>query len=258
MFAPRHHRVDDEARERFIRVIGLPESDDPAPAHPAPVADPAAAGEALRAVAVADPAGAVDALRAFDPGRRGVRALAIVAALAVTVAAFFAWRARPHAEPVSAARVEAATPAGSASRSPGIVVVAVSGRVQRPGLVRLPAGSRVADAIEAAGGALPGTDLSMVNLARKLVDGELVAVGIAAPAAGGGPAGPPGADAGPLNLNLATAAQFEALPGIGPVLAQHMVDYRTKHGPFTSVEELRQVDGLGAARFSQIKDLVTV
>jgi competence protein ComEA len=243
MFAPRHHRVDDEARERFIRVIGLHESDDPATPPPAPVPDPT---------------GAAEALRAFDPGRRGVRALGIVAVVAVAVAAFFAWRARPHAEPVSTARVEVPAATGSASRSPGPVVVAVSGRVQRPGLVRLPAGSRVADAIEAAGGALPGTDLSMVNLARKLVGGELGAVGIAAPPAGGAPGGQAGAEAGPLNLNLATAAQFEALPGIGPVLAQHMVDYRTKHGPFTSVEELRQVEGLGAARFNQIKDLVTV
>jgi competence protein ComEA len=132
--------------------------------------------------------------------------------------------------------------------------------VQHPGLVRLPAGSRVADAIEAAGGALPDTDLSLVNLARRLVDGELVAVGTANPAAGGAaPAGAgPAADNGPLNLNAATAAQFEALPGIGPVLAQHMVDYRTKHGQFKTVDELRQVDGLGASRFNQIKDLVTV
>jgi competence protein ComEA len=196
-------------------------------------------------------------LGAFDPGRRGVRALAVVAIVAVAVAAFFAWRARPQPETV------AATPDPPApTASTGLVVVAVTGRVRHPGLVRLPAGSRVADAIDAAGGALPDTDLSLVNLARKLVDGELVAVGIAVPAGaavGGQPGAPPGGQpGGQLNINSATAAQFEALPGIGPVLAQHMVDYRTRHGQFRSVEELRQVDGLGAARYNQIKDLVTV
>jgi competence protein ComEA len=140
-------------------------------------------------------------------------------------------------------------------------VVAVTGRVRRPGLIRLPSGARVADAIEAAGGLLPDTDLSFVNLARKLSDGELVTIGVNPPpgvAAGDPAAGRGGPAAGPLNLNTATAAQFEALPGIGPVLAQHIVEYRTRHGQFRSVDELRQVEGLGGARFTQIKPLVTV
>jgi competence protein ComEA len=258
MLSSRRDRVDDEVHDRFVRVIGLPEfdgDDDEAGPPPSTRRPPE-----LRSPPDPGPSRVATALGAFDPGRRGVRALAAVALVAVAVAAFFAWRARPHTEPVPAARVDTQSNSAGPSPSAGVVVVAVSGRVQHPGLVRLPAGSRVADAIQGAGGALPDTDLSLINLARKLVDGELVAVGVAAPAAGGaapGAAGPAG-DTGPLNLNIATAAQFEALPGIGPVLAQHMVDYRTKHGQFKTVDELRQVDGLGASRFNQIKDLVTV
>jgi competence protein ComEA len=149
-------------------------------------------------------------------------------------------------------------PVAASSVPAGFVVVAVAGRVRNPGLVRLPAGSRVADALDAAGGALPGTDVSFVNLARKLVDGELVVIGATPPpgAVDAGTGG--GAPAGKVNLNTATATQLETLPGVGPVLAQHIVDYRTKHGQFKTVDELRQVDGLGASRFNQIKDLVTV
>jgi competence protein ComEA len=258
MLSSRRDRVDDEVHDRFVRVIGLPEfdgDDDEAGPPPSTRRPPE-----LRSPPDPGPSRVATALGAFDPGRRGVRALAAVALVAVAVAAFFAWRARPQTEPVPAARVDAPNSSAGPSVSPGVVVVAVSGRVQHPGLVRLPAGSRVADAIQAAGGALPDTDLSLVNLARKLVDGELVAVGVAAPAAGGAAPGAAGqaGDTGPLNLNTATAAQFEALPGIGPVLAQHLVDYRTKHGQFKTVDELRQVDGLGASRFNQIKDLVTV
>ena len=257
MFAARRDRVDDEVRDRFVRVVGLPELDDDGVTDRGVPDGGSGVGGPL---VVTDPStgGVRGVLGAFDPGRRGIRALAVVAVVAVAAAAFLAWRARPQPETV------AATPDPPAPTvSSGVVVVAVTGRVRRPGLVRLPAGARVADAIDAAGGALPDTDLSLVNLARKLVDGELVAVGITVPAGTvvGGTAvgGPPGAPAGgQLNINSATAAQFEALPGIGPVLAQHMVDYRTRHGQFRSVEELRQVDGLGAARYNQIKDLVTV
>jgi competence protein ComEA len=138
-------------------------------------------------------------------------------------------------------------------------VVAVAGRVRRPGLVRLPAGSRVADAIEGAGGVLPGTDLSYVNLARKVVDGELILVGVTPPpgAGAGGPAG--GASAsGPVNLNTASLTELQTLPGVGPVLAQRIVDYRAGHGGFKSVGELRNVSGIGDTRFQQLKDLVTV
>ena len=196
-------------------------------------------------------------LAAFDPGRRGIRALAIVAAVVVCVAAFFAWRARPHATPVpSAVAAMSAAPMAAPSSSPAMVVVAVNGRVHKPGLVRLASGSRVADAIDAAGGVLPDTDLTALNLARKVVDGELIVVGAPAPPAGGGPAaGAPGAQ---INLNTATLTELQTLPGIGQVLAQRILDYRTAHGQFQSVNELRQIDGIGAATFEKLKDKVTV
>ncbi|HEX6501441.1 MAG TPA: ComEA family DNA-binding protein [Micromonosporaceae bacterium] len=195
------------------------------------------------------------ALGAFDPGRRGVRALALVAAVVVLGAALLAWRAGPHVEPVAATRTS--TVSATASPSGASVVVAVAGRVRHPGLVRLPAGARVADALEAAGGALPGTDLSFLNLARKLTDGELIVVGVTPPPEAAGEAG--GAStAGLVNLNTATSAQLDSLPGIGPALAQRILDYRREHGPFNSVDDLRHVEGIGDAKFAQIKDRVTV
>ncbi|WP_089015972.1 ComEA family DNA-binding protein [Micromonospora inositola] len=209
----------------------------------------------------------------FDPGRRGVRALIAVALVVVLGAALWAWRSRPHAEPVRPASTLAApvAPAPSLAGSPGAangqMVVAVAGKVRRPGLVRLPAGARVADAVDAAGGALPGVDVALLNPARKLTDGELVLVGVAAPPgpagqpAAGGAAGPAAAGAapgGPVNLNTATLAQLDALPGVGPVLAQRILDHREQHGGYRSVADLRQVEGIGDARYEQLKDLVTV
>jgi competence protein ComEA len=203
----------------------------------------------------------------FDPGRRGVKALAAVAVLVVLAAGFLAWRSRPRAEPVAADLPAPAASAASAAvpgqpaptATGGEIVVAVAGKVRRPGLVRLPPGSRVADAIEAAGGVLPGTDLATVNLARKVADGELIVVGAPAPAAPAavGSAGPDGSG-GKVNLNTATLAQLDSLPGVGQVLAQRILDYRTSHGGFRSVSDLRQVDGIGDSRFEQLKDLVTV
>jgi competence protein ComEA len=207
---------------------------------------------------VRDPAAARRALAAFDPGRRAVRALAVVAVVVTAVVAVVAWRSRPRAEPVAAA--PAVSQGSATAPSASTIVVSVAGRVQRPGLVRLPSGARVADAIEAAGGVLPGTDLAYVNLARKLVDGELLVIGVSPPpGASGGPAGSgPAGSGGLVNLNTATAAELDALPGVGPVLAQQIIDYRTRHGGFKSVAELRKVDGVGDARFAQLRDLVTV
>ncbi|WP_412741035.1 helix-hairpin-helix domain-containing protein [Krasilnikovia sp. MM14-A1259] len=216
---------------------------------------------------------ALSGLAAFDPGRRGVRSLAVVAALVVLVAAALAWRARPHVEPVSAAA--APTVAGRVDTTPGPatvttsaagrsggsdIVVAVGGKVRKPGLVRLTPGARVADALQAAGGADPGVDVALLNLARKVVDGELIMVGVTAPpglAAAPGTA-PPGAPPGPVNLNTATLADLDSLPGVGPVLAQRILDARQAHGGFTAVSDLRRVDGIGEARYEQLKDLVTV
>nr|WP_086021706.1 ComEA family DNA-binding protein [Streptomyces prunicolor] len=149
------------------------------------------------------------------------------------------------------------------------IVVDVSGKVREPGVHRLPAGSRVTDALRAAGGVRPGTNTDGLNRARFLVDGEQIVVGgpapAAAPGAGGangtGIAGSAGSAAGaaptaPVSLNTATADQLNTLPGVGPVLAQHIIDYRTQHGGFRSVDELRQVNGIGDRRFADLRDLV--
>jgi competence protein ComEA len=176
----------------------------------------------------------------------------------------------PRATPDSGA---AAGPPASGGSDPalatgpaGQVAVHVAGRVRRPGLVRLPAGSRVQDAIRAAGGPTSGADLDAVNLARKLTDGEQIRVpapgdpvpplppDAAGPGASGGPGGAPSA---PLDLNTATVEQLDTLPGVGEVTAGRIVAYRTAH-PFTTVDELLEVPGIGQRRYDQLKDLVTV
>ena len=161
---------------------------------------------------------------------------------------------------------------GATSRAepPGQVVVHVVGQVVRPGLVRLVPGARVADAIAAAGGARRGADLGALNLARVVVDGEQVHVpvpGEPPPAVtmGPGASGPSGggssgaADAGaPISLNTADPATLDTLPGVGPVLAQRIVDWRTQHGRFTSVDELGEVSGIGEKLMSQLRPRVTL
>ncbi|WP_328317445.1 ComEA family DNA-binding protein [Streptomyces sp. NBC_00388] len=177
----------------------------------------------------------------------------------------------PSTGPLPASGAGPAQAGAAAAR----IVVDVSGRVRRPGIQRLPAGSRVADALRAAGGVRDGTDTSALNQARVLTDGEQVLVGgpaaAGAPApgvpatgatggsTGGGTAGATGSTASaavPVSLSTATVEQLDTLPGVGPVLAQHIVDYRTEHGGFTSVGELRQVTGIGDRRFSDLQPLV--
>jgi len=192
----------------------------------------------------------VPALR-VDPGPRGALALACVAVVAVAVTGFVVWRGRPQAVDVPPPRVVVSTPVPSAA----LLVVDVAGDVRKPGLVRLPPGSRVADALTAAGGLKRGVTTEGLNLARKLVDGEQVIVGARAAAAA--PGAPP-AQGALLDLNTATADQLDELPGIGPVLADRIVEWRTAHGPFASVEQLREVSGIGARKYESIQALVTV
>jgi competence protein ComEA len=201
-------------------------------------------------------------LSIFDPGRRGARALAAVAVLVVVIAVLVAWRSRPRVEPVADPPAVVPAPTTSGARpSAAQLVVAVAGKVRRPGLVRLPSGSRVADAVQAAGGANAGVDLTMLNPARKVVDGELIVVGVPASSgaavAAAGPAAAPAAGT-PVNLNTATLAELDSLPGVGPVLAQRILDTRASQGGFTAVSDLRKVDGIGDARYEQLKDLVVV
>ena len=148
---------------------------------------------------------------------------------------------------------------------PQQLVVHVVGQVKRPGVVLLRPGARVRDAVAKAGGALPGADLAAVNLARGVVDGEQVRVprpGEAVSATGAASSGADGAGAagsagGPLNLNTASESALEELPGVGPVLAQRIIDWRTEHGRFTSVDELAEVSGIGEKLLAQVRPLVT-
>ena len=167
--------------------------------------------------------------------------------------------APPDAAPSNAAPPDAAAPApvsAAVSAAASDVVVHVAGQVRRPGLVRLPAGARVADAVEAAGGVTRARAADSVNLARVLVDGEQIVVTDAptapAPAAEG-----PGAPM-VLDLNTATAAALDTLPGVGPVLAARIVAWRDANGPFRSVEELGEVSGIGEAILGQVRALVRV
>lgn len=154
---------------------------------------------------------------------------------------------------------------GGVTAGSGAVIVDVEGKVAKPGVRTLPAGSRILDAIDAAGGALPGTDLTPLNQAQILVDGEQVLVGVTPPpqtdagsASGRGKGKKAHGGAGPVHLNTATVEDLEGLPGIGPALAQRVVDYRTQHGPFHSVDELRQVSGFGGQRYENLASMIAL
>jgi competence protein ComEA len=146
-------------------------------------------------------------------------------------------------------------PAPAAPAAAPALVVDVVGAVRRPGLYRLPQGSRVADAVARAGGATRRADIALVNLAAPLADGTQVVVPLRATLASGG-ASSPSAPAGPVHLNTATLEQLDALPGVGPVTAQKILDYRQQHGAFSSVDELDAIPGIGPARLDQLRKLV--
>lgn len=161
--------------------------------------------------------------------------------------------ARGHSQPVAeAAPIVIAPPK---------VMVDVAGGVKNPGVYQLAANSRVTDAIAAAGGARPGTDTSDINLARIVKDGEQIYVE---------PAPTTGSKSnsihvpvvkkrsGPININRATASELDSLPGIGPVIAVRIIEYRKTNGPFTTVEDLQKVSGIGSAKFAQFKSKVRV
>lgn len=193
---------------------------------------------------------------------REVAAAAALGALVLAGAVVAFVRARPQAAPAPLAAPVAA-PSPSPAASPARLFVHVAGAVRRPGVYEFGAGARVIDAVRAAGGASRGADLNAINLARLLADGERVYVprrGEAPPPDPGGPAtagGAAGAQA-KVNLNTASPAELEALPGVGPVLAQRIIDYRTRHGPFRTVRDLLKVEGIGPKKFAAIEPHVTV
>jgi competence protein ComEA len=154
---------------------------------------------------------------------------------------------------------EAPAPAARTAAAPQaqLLVVDVVGAVRRPGLLRLPQGSRIADAVARAGGATRNADLALVNLAAPVADGTQIIVPAHTPAAPGAPAGASAsAPAGPLHLNTATFEELDGLPGVGPVTAQKILDYRAQHGAFASVDELDAIPGIGPQRLDQLRDLV--
>ena len=242
----------------------------------------------------------------FDPGRRGVAVLVAVAVIGASGGAWYFLRAAPHVdaaavsadpaadcqtvtgqeprscptvsgspveshgpEPVGASVFSSGTPSPSKATE---LVVDVVGKVARPGVFTLPPGSRIVDAIAAAGGALPHTDLTALDLARRLSDGQEIFVGIpppsgpAAQSAGGvvGDDTAVGADAGAgssdsiVDINTATQAELETLPGVGAVTAQRILTWRTQHGHFTSVTQLQQVSGIGPAKYAALAGRVKV
>lgn len=171
-------------------------------------------------------------------------------------------------------------PVATTATSVGPLVVDVVGEVRQPGVQRVPAGARIADVVDAAGGLTDRADRARVNFAAPVADGERVfvpavgqpvpAVAVGATPSGAGVAGAPGAGgagaggagagapAAPVDLNTATLAELDTLPGVGPTTAQAIIDHRTEHGPFTSVDQLLDVRGIGDAKLAELRDRVTV
>src|SRR5947209_12170885 len=242
------HRLDPDVEsgslQRLRRAIGMPDGGWTPPQAEFAELDPPAA----RRLLVVPQASALTWL--------------IVVGLAVLVVSGFLL-SRHHASAASSAYSAGGTqspPALAVTALPSTnaaqIVVDVGGRVRHPGLVTLPAGSRVADAIAAAGGPLRAADLAKINLAARVSDGQLLIVGV--PGASAGAAGGSASGAGPVDLNSATVDQLDALPGVGPVLAQRIVDWRQQHGGFRTIDDLQQVPGIGARKFSDLKALVVV
>ncbi|MFF4344973.1 helix-hairpin-helix domain-containing protein [Kitasatospora sp. NPDC001540] len=197
---------------------------------------------------------------AYALDRRAVLGLTVLLVLATGYAVQHFWLARPHpvavptiatAEAVSD-RAEEGAPVPPSTSPP--LVIDIAGKVQSPGLRTLPAGSRVADALTAAGGPLPGADTGLLNLARPLTDGEQILVGTDPLPGGAVPAAP----TGPVSLNHAGAEQLDSLPGVGPALAQRILQYRLTHGPFQSLDQLRHVPGIGPRKYEDLKPLLTL
>lgn len=218
------------------------------------------------------------AARLIEPSRRRialpsmpapqVAVVLIVLAAALLLGAW--WVVRSGSEGVVVPATPASVPGlltpgaapgqqGEGAEPAGVVVVDVAGRVRHPGIVVLKLGSRVVDALKAAGGVRRGVDLATINQARLLVDGEQILVGVD-PVGGvaAGAASGAGGSGTLINLNTADQTLLETLPGVGPVTAQSILSWRTANGRFSSVDELLEVDGIGDATLAQIAPFVTI
>ena len=279
------HPVTGPARHRWTASLGPARQDTLLAAAPAAVAPTTAAPEAGAAAGL--PA-------ARFRWRTGRRATALLAALSVLLGGWFWWqaavgapRAQPLGEPSRAGAEDRAGPAGAGAGEPrpggqdgsgpagaepsgtatgGSIVVHVAGAVARPGIVQLPTGSRLHEAITAAGGSTGTADLDRLNLAALLEDGQKILVpergsaDAAVPGAGADGSGAPGGTGPPakVNLNTADVEELATLPRVGPVLAQRIVDWRKQHGRFGSVEELDAVEGVGPKLLEALLPLVRV
>ncbi|MEV7599916.1 helix-hairpin-helix domain-containing protein [Kitasatospora sp. NPDC089797] len=290
--AAKRQAIDETVRLRMAAL--LPTEDEPVGAAPpgVPVPVPGAEqekgqGQGQGPEQLPDPPGAGARLRfasmlALD--RRAVAGLVVLLLFAVGYAVQHFWLARPEAVAVPALAAASALSAPGrptadgppasgagppeATAAPGTepaVVIDIGGRVHLPGLHTLPGGSRVADALRAAGGPLPETDTRGLNLARVLADGEQILVGEQGPApvpvpVPGAVGGRPGASAArpSVSLNRATLEQLDALPGVGPTLAQRILAFRASHGSFRSIDQLRQVSGIGARTIAELRPLLTL
>ena len=178
----------------------------------------------------------------------------LLGALALVLALVCADRFLREAGTASVAASPASTQGAAPAQAP--VVVHVVGAVRRAGLYRLPQGSRIADAIARAAGATRRADLSLVNLAAPLADGMQVVVPRKVQPGAAGGAAEAEATSGPVHLNTATLEQLDSLPGVGPVTAQKILDYRQEHGAFASVDELDAISGIGPARLETLREVV--
>ncbi|HYZ93892.1 MAG TPA: helix-hairpin-helix domain-containing protein [Actinomycetota bacterium] len=191
------------------------------------------------------------------PGGRALIGLAVLAAVGLVGGYGVAMRAKPKPTKVSLS-----APAAKERGKTRTIYVHVGGAVRRPGLYRLEDGARVDDAVRAAGGVLEDADLDALNLAARVKDGDKILVPAEGQGEGGGSA-PPGSQAAGqqgslVNLNTASLSDLETLPGIGPALAQRILDFREKNGGFRTVEDLLEVPGIGSKKFEELRDLVTV
>lgn len=272
--------VGDTVRRRLTELLGGQGPDEPGPAMPAPRPDPPEPPEARpdRPGSTAEPEASpgLDATahraraarvarRALEFGREHLIVVVIIALAGCLWAGVSMTQARTVPVVVASA-APSAGPAAPASTPPPQVQVHVLGAVRSPGVVRLPQGSRVNDAIAAAGGLTAQARPGDLNLAAIVADGSQLIIGTPADpggevrgAGGGTGGGGAGAEAsGLINLNTATAEQLDTLPGVGPVTAQAIIAWRTKHGRFSRVAELQEVDGIGAKTYASLAGKLTV